>query len=74
MKLVQAHLDILQEDINTKGWCCLPNLLSKEDLALYTTAEELARTVYYNENMLERRVSYISDESESRRSNAIMVY
>ena len=43
MKLVQAHLDILQEDINTKGWCCLPNLLSKEDLALYTTAEELAR-------------------------------
>ncbi len=73
MKLVQAHLDILQEDINTKGWCCLPNLLSKEDLALYTTAEELARTVYYNENMLERRVSYISDESESRRSNAIMV-
>ena len=46
MKLVQAHLDILQEDINTKGWCCLPNLLSKEDLALYTTAEELARTVY----------------------------
>ena len=73
MKLEQTHLNTLQEDIHTKGWCCIPNLLSKEDLALYTTAEELARTVYYNENMLERRVSYISDESESRRSNAIMI-
>tara|TARA_Y100001963_G_C6751248_1_gene434327 strand:+ start:468 stop:1355 length:888 start_codon:yes stop_codon:yes gene_type:complete len=73
MKITKQQLEEIQADVSTQGWSKISNFLNEEEIEKCLKAAHLARTTYYTEKTLAKRISYLSDDTEARKSNAIMI-
>ena len=59
MKITKQQLEEIQADVSTQGWSKISNFLNEEEIEKCLKAAHLARTTYYTEKTLAKRISYL---------------